>query len=136
MDFFSKLGETLSATGRDVSQKAKDLTGLAKLNMDVRSKEEYILKQYTEIGKQYYELHKKDTDPVFAEIPLITEALEEIDRLKEEIADLKGLKKCPACGAMIEAEAVFCKQCGQKYESAAEEVVTGEVVTEDKAEEQ
>lgn len=55
MDFFSKLGDTISATGKDVSKKARDLTGLAKLNMDLRAKEEYILRQYQEIGKQYYE---------------------------------------------------------------------------------
>lgn len=127
MDFFSKLGDTISATGRDVSKKARDLTGIAKLNMDVRAKEEYILRQYAEIGKQYFEQHKEDAEPDFAEIKLIKEALEEIEGLKSEIADLKGLKKCQSCGAALNVEDAFCKKCGAKYEEPEKEVYEGEV---------
>lgn len=127
MDFFSKLGDTISATGRDVSKKARDLTGLAKLNMDVRAKEEYVLRQYAEIGKQYFEQHKEDAEPDFAEIKLIKEALEEIEGLKSEIADLKGLKKCQSCGAALNVEDAFCKKCGAKYEEPEKEVYEGEV---------
>lgn len=129
MDFFSKLGDTLSATGKDVSRKAKDLTGLTKLNMDVRSKEEYVLRQYTEIGKQYYDQHKEDAEPQFAEMTLIKEALEEIEALKKEIAELKGLKKCQSCGAALNMEDAFCNKCGAKYEEPEQEVYTGEVVS-------
>lgn len=132
MDFFSKLGNTISATGRDVSQKAKELTGIAKLNMDVRSKEEYVLKQYSEIGKQYYELHKEDAEPLFDEIPLVKAALEEIEALKNEIAEMKGLKCCLACGAAMAAEDVFCTKCGAKYEEQKTEIHEGEVVSESK----
>lgn len=127
MDFFSKLGDTISATGRDVSKKARDLTGLAKLNMDVRAKEEYVLRQYAEIGKQYFGQHKEDAEPDFAEIKLIKEALEEIEALKSEIADLKGLKKCQSCGAALNVEDAFCKKCGAKYEEPEKEVYEGEV---------
>ena len=135
MDFFSKLGDTISATGRDVSQKAKDLTGLAKLNMDIRAKEEYVLRQYTEIGKQYYEQHKEDTEQVFGEMPLITEALAEIEAMKNEIVELKGLKKCRSCGAVLNIEDVFCTKCGTKYEEPEKEVYEGEVVSGDKTQE-
>ena len=58
MDFFSKLGETLSEAGRDVSQKAKDLTESTKMNIDIHSKEEYINRQYASMGKKYFELHE------------------------------------------------------------------------------
>ena len=93
MTFFTKLGETISATGKDVSQKAKELTEIAKLNMDVKTKEDFVVKQYMEIGKQYFELHKDDEEPFFEEIGLIKDALSEIDQLKAEIAELKGKKK-------------------------------------------
>lgn len=121
MDFFSKLGETITATGKDVSQKAKDLTGIAKLNLDIRNKEDFIQRQYTEIGKQYYELHKEDVEPFFEEMKLITEALQEKEQLQSELADLKGQKKCHVCGAINEMEAVYCNQCGAKCESIFEE---------------
>ncbi|WP_075717424.1 zinc ribbon domain-containing protein [Roseburia sp. 499] len=127
MDFFSKLGDTISATGKDVSKKARDLTGLAKLNMDLRAKEEYILRQYQEIGKQYYEQHKEDTESAFGEIALIKEAMEEMEAIKGEIAELKGMKRCQSCGTPLNIDDVFCKKCGAKYEEPETEVYEGEV---------
>lgn len=121
MDFFSKLGETLSEAGKDVSQKAKDLTGIAKLNMDIKAKEDYMNKQYAAIGRQYYELHKEDEEPLFEEMVLIREAAEDIQRMQQEMAELKGMKMCPVCEAAMEQEAQFCPKCGTKYESFYEE---------------
>mgnify|MGYP002771440345 CR=1 FL=1 len=121
MDFFTKLGETLSDAGKDVSKKAKDITETTKLNLDIKSKEDYIRRQCTAIGRQYYELHKDDQEPLFEEIPLIREAEEEIARMQRELAELKGQKICLSCGAVMEKEAQFCPSCGVKYESIFEE---------------
>lgn len=121
MTFFTKLGETISATGKDVSQKAKELTGIAKLNLDIKAKEDFVERQYMEIGKQYFELHKEDEEPFFEEISLIRETLQEISQLKSEIDDLKGKKKCPACGASLGQEDAYCNKCGAKCESIFEE---------------
>ena len=38
MEFFDKLSETIVSAGKDVGQKAKDVSGIAKLKMDIRSK--------------------------------------------------------------------------------------------------
>ncbi|EOS21099.1 hypothetical protein C806_04684 [Lachnospiraceae bacterium 3-1] len=132
MAFFTNLGETISATGKDVSQKVRDLTGIAKLNLDVKVKEDFVEKQYIEIGKQYFELHKDDEEPLFEEMELIQQSLKEIEQLKAEIADLKGKKKCSVCGAVVEQDAVYCNKCGAKCESIfEEEVVTPEKPQED-----
>jgi len=40
MEFFDKLSETIVSAGKDVGQKAKDVSGIAKLKMDIRSKED------------------------------------------------------------------------------------------------
>ena len=58
MEFFDKLSETIVSAGKDVGQKAKDVSGIAKLKMDIRSKEDFVEKQYAELGKAYYEKHK------------------------------------------------------------------------------
>ena len=55
MALFDKLGETLVNASRDVSQKAKDLSGTAKLTLDIRSKEDQVQKLYAEVGRQYFE---------------------------------------------------------------------------------
>ena len=60
MEFFDKLSETIVSAGKDVGQKAKDVSEIAKLKMDIRSKEDFVEKQYAEIGKAYYEKHKDE----------------------------------------------------------------------------
>lgn len=121
MAFFTKLGETLTETSKDVSQKAKEIADLARLNMDLRKKEDFIQKQYLEIGKKYYELHEEDEDPLFDEIALIQEALQDIQKLEIEIAKRKGRKKCLSCGTLLDQDSMFCKKCGSKCDSILEE---------------
>lgn len=121
MEFFSKLGETLSEAGRDVSQKAKDLTESTKMNIDIHSKEEYINRQYTSMGKKYFELHENDEEALFEEIALIREAKAEIERMRQQLAEKKGMKKCPSCQVLMPQDAQFCPSCGAKYETPFEE---------------
>ena len=57
MDFFDKVGETISTKGKEVADKAKDLAELVNLKGQIHSYEEVIKKRYIEIGKIYYEKH-------------------------------------------------------------------------------
>jgi hypothetical protein len=116
MDIFGKIGETITETSKDVSQKVTDLTEITKLRMDIRNKEEFVRRQYSEIGKQYYEMHKDDAQPLFEEITLITETLQKIEELRSGIAERKGKKLCPVCSAPNDADALYCNKCGNKCE--------------------
>lgn len=116
MEFFDKLGETLVTAGRDVSKKAKDLSGTAKLNLDIKAKEDFLQKQYAEVGRLYYEAHKDDAEPVYEQFESIREAEESIEQMKKDLLDIKGAKKCPKCGAQMPEEAVFCSSCGEKLD--------------------
>lgn len=131
MDFFEKLGDTITETGRDVSQKVTDMTEITKLRMDIRSKEESVRKQYLEIGKQYYELHKDDEEPIFEEVALIKETLAKIEELKGQIAERKGRKICSVCGAANEIDALYCNKCGTKCEEPATEETDAETIVAD-----
>ena len=75
MALFDKLGETLVNASRDVSQKAKDLSGTAKLTLDIRSKEDQVQKLYAEVGRQYFEEHKEDDPAAYEEICYIWDVL-------------------------------------------------------------
>ena len=92
MEFFDKLSETIVSAGKDVGQKAKDVSEIAKLKMDIRSKEDFVEKQYAELGKAYYEKHKDEENaeteektPEQEHFFLITEALGEIERMRAEV---------------------------------------------------
>lgn len=117
MDFFDRVGDTLVTAGKDVAQKAKDLSGTAKLNLDIRAKEDYIKKQYAEIGRMYYEAHQSDEDMEYKEqMDLIAEAMEEIARMREDLLKIKGARTCAKCGAVVDEKAAFCGKCGAKMD--------------------
>jgi len=122
MEFFDKLSETIVSAGKDVGQKAKDVSEIAKLKMDIKSKEDFVEKQYAELGKAYYEKHKDDETeetgengektPEQEHFFLISEALGEIERMRAE---------CPKCGAKMPQGAAFCSNCGTKMDDMFED---------------
>lgn len=122
MDFFDKLGESLVSAGKDVGQKAKDVSEIAKLRLDIKSKEDYVEKQYAALGVAYYEKHKEDEDCEEKEqFFLIQEALEEITRMKAEVLRIKGACECPKCGTKMPEGALFCSSCGAKMDDMYED---------------
>ncbi len=121
MELWNKLGETIATAGRDVSQMAKDLSGTAKLNLDIRAKEDFIQKQYAEIGKMYYDAHKDDPETPYEQILTINEAFAAIAQMKKELLEIKGAKQCPKCGAQMAEDAGFCSSCGAKLDIFEEE---------------
>lgn len=46
MDFFSKLGDSIVSATQEVGEKAKGMTDVAKLQYEMRSKEDFLNKQY------------------------------------------------------------------------------------------
>ena len=103
MSFFDEMKESLVSAGKDVSQKAKEVSGVAKLKLDVKSKEDYVEKQYAELGRTYFDAHRDDEENAENEqFKVIKEALAEIERMKTEILNLQGAAECPNCGAVVE----------------------------------
>lgn len=122
MEFFDKLGETIVTAGKDVGQKAKDVSEIAKLKLDIKNKEDYVQKQYAALGAEYYEKHKDEEDCEDKEqFFLISEALEEIERMRAEVLKIRGAEECPKCGAKMPEGAVFCSSCGEKLNNIFED---------------
>ncbi len=110
---FNKIRDDVISVGKEVSNKAKDATDVAKTKLDIHAKEEFLVKQYAEFGKQYFEEHEDDEE--FQEnesFKAIKEARAELDALKEKILDKKGAVVCENCGEMQSANANYCNNCG------------------------
>ena len=114
MAFFEDLGKKLSDVGQGVASQAKNLAELTKLNSAVNDKEKQITQLYTAMGKAYFEAHKADETPAYEEIAAILTLQAEILACQEEIKQIKGIVKCPNCGADIPLDAAFCNGCGAK----------------------
>ena len=125
------MSETIVSAGKDVGQKAKDVSEIAKLKMDIKSKEDFVEKQYAELGKAYYEKHKDDETeetgengektPEQEHFFLISEALGEIERMRAEVLKIQGAAECPKCGAKMPQGAAFCSNCGTKMDDMFED---------------
>ena len=125
MGFFDKLSDIVSTTGKELNKKAKDLVSTSKLESQINLEEEKIHNIYVQIGTEYYDQYKDDPVNPFAKLcEQITASKSTIEELKKEMERLKGLQRCPSCGASVSVEAAFCPSCGTKMpEVKVEEAV-------------
>lgn len=92
MDFFEKVGETITSKGKDVADKAKDMAEIASLRNQIAACEDVIRKNYLEIGKLYYEQFKEAEYNDFAEqCTAISNAKNGVEALEEKIKNIKGV---------------------------------------------
>lgn len=107
MDFFNKVSA-------NVSQKAKDVSGITKLTLQIRTEEDNIKKTYSVLGEAYYNNVKNGAEiNLDAMIGEITRAKQAIAECQEQITELKGVAICPNCNAELERGAKFCQHCGK-----------------------
>lgn len=132
MDFFEKLGKTISGKSKEAVKKAQDLAEISNLSLQISSQEKVRAGAYEELGKRYYEQNKDKPDEMYAsQFETIKTASEKILKLKEDIMKARGKKSCLNCGAEMDEEAEYCPKCGTKYTSAE----AGEAAEEEEAEE-
>ncbi|MCR5144395.1 MAG: zinc ribbon domain-containing protein [Lachnospiraceae bacterium] len=122
MDFFNKLGDTISSAASEIGEKTKGVTDTAKLQYEMKTKEDLKKEKFLEIGRKYYEANKDSAPEDMADLfDEIKEADERIEAIKNEISDIKGECVCPNCGARLAADSAFCSECGTKLNDIYEE---------------
>ena len=115
MDFFQRLGNTLSNTGKDIAEKTKKMSDTSKLNHEITKQQEAINRTYSQIGKLYFENYADLDYPDLKELcDSIKEANNKIEEYKQQIIQIKGLTNCPNCNKEVATSAAFCASCGYK----------------------
>lgn len=139
MDLFTKFAETITDTGKVVAQKAKDVAEVSKINSQISAEESRINAAYLSIGKRFYEENAGEVlEAYIQDFSVITESKAKIQSLKEQLKQLRGVGKCPQCGAEVPAKSAFCSFCGAKLivaEPQEENVVDSEEANAKAAEE-
>ncbi len=93
MDFFEKFGEKVYETGKNVSEKAKDMVAVADLKSQINTCNAVIKKDYSQIGKIYYSNNALNPDPEYADlIQEIRNTQKKIDELQKQIDFIKDNK--------------------------------------------
>ncbi len=112
MAFFENLGRKISDSGQGVAKTTRNFTEVTRLNSAVAEKEKAVAQLFASLGQLYYEAHSQDPEAEGASyIEQINALKAEIDRCREEIKRIKGVGKCPACGADVAQGAAFCSAC-------------------------
>ncbi len=120
MSFLDNIGSKASAAGQAAAEKARNFAEVNRLNGVISDHEKRISRLYFEIGQSYYERHKGDPEAEELErIAAITDTNEKIAVCREQIKTLKGIEKCPNCGADVQNGSQFCNNCGTRMPPAS-----------------
>ncbi len=98
-------------------QKTGEVVSVEKLKFNVASLKSKREKDYTDLGKIYFELVKDNTDlddNTRNLVDAIREKNEEIVRLNIDIQNAKNKVYCPSCGAGVAENSSYCNSCGAK----------------------
>ncbi|MBQ8184236.1 MAG: zinc ribbon domain-containing protein [Lachnospiraceae bacterium] len=113
MAFWDDLSKKASETTAKAVQQAKDLSGTAKLNVQIAEEEKKLNGFYCQLGKLYAMAHPEDYEENFASVmSLIIESEQKIKECRTQIHDIKGVVRCEKCGADVPKGAAFCTVCG------------------------
>lgn len=113
MAFLDDLSKKITDASQGVAQSTKNFAEVNRLTGMISDKEKEVLQLYTSLGQLYYEQHSRDPEADgIAFIGAINTLKEDIARCREEIKRIKGVGKCPSCGAELSQGAAFCPNCG------------------------
>lgn len=92
MDFFEKVGETITIKGKEAADKAKEMAEIVSLKNQIKVCEDVIKKNYMEIGKKYYENNAENQDSEYEQqCTAIRNAQKGIQELETKISEIKGI---------------------------------------------
>lgn len=121
MAFFEQLGKRISDAGQGVAHQAKSFADVTRISNEISGKERQIVQLYQKVGQLYYERHSEDPAPEYQEeIDALKALFAEIAQRKEEIKQIKGIEKCPNCGADVPSQSAFCNACGTRMAPVSE----------------
>lgn len=114
MAFLDNFSKKITEVSQSAVQKTKNMADIVKLTTQISEEEKKINDMYLQIGKLYverYAMNNADMD-INSCIETIKASHASIENCKKMIEDLKGVEKCPSCGAEVENDALFCPLCG------------------------
>ena len=113
-NLMAKGGDTLADTGKNIKESTKTIMDTAPISLKLKEKENYLEKQYFELGVLYFQKHAGDEEPEYEQVDRIKEVQEEIRLLRDEIAEIKGKDVCEGCGEFVDRTSRFCPNCGRE----------------------
>ena len=123
MDFFNDLSKKFSHAARTVQERTRDSVESTRLSMDLRAVNSELEKNYTALGRAYYESLTVEGAIVPEElIHRVHNCLVQIENLTALRDRARQQSRCPSCGSVQPEGSRFCAHCGRPMPEAAPEM--------------
>lgn len=119
MEIWDEIKKSVADAAAYTASKTTELTGIAKLKMNIHSGETKLYKCFEDIGRLFYISEREGEDNAAAISALIMQADKlsaDIAAARAELAKMKNTYVCDGCGAEISNECSFCPVCGKKLD--------------------
>ena len=113
MAFWDDLEKKATDATTNVMSRVKGVSDTTRLNSMVAEEEKRIKDIYFKIGQTYVALHGQENDAAFVNLLNALKVSQlKVEQYKQEIMDIKGVRRCEKCGAEVQNGAAFCMSCG------------------------
>lgn len=121
MDFLNKAKKSISNAGRELGQKAGDMSTMAKMNLKIREKEKNLKDYYKRLGDLIYNEYPDEAMRMYPELTkLISNLKLDIECERHELAPLKAIKSAPTAAPNNHKTANFARHVGGMWRNKRE----------------
>lgn len=113
-------GDNMIQFGRTAAVQTKQFADTTRLGAKAADKKRVLNQQYAELGEAVFAKLRAVPDNEYQElIDKIKKTQLEIKDLEDQAAAVKGVKRCPECGAQNPLDADYCCKCGRSLQDEA-----------------
>ena len=117
MDFFNKLGNSVTGASNSLSQMAKGISEQSRLNTEIQKYKEERTAAIQRLGEAVYQASVAGKQPQMEEFIKEIQTIEGfINNYTDTLSNIKGVMICESCGLEISSDSQFCPGCGHKVE--------------------
>lgn len=135
MGIAGKVGDAVDKGVKTGKENYNKMAEKARINKEMKQLTTEVTDILTSVGRRLYTENPENETfaVVFGEVK---DKEEQIAKLKQQLGALDGMVTCSGCGEQVQQTANVCPNCGTPVEHPAEpEVMVGEVITPDNADE-
>ena len=118
MSLLDTLREKMNGAANYTVKKTGEVTGAARVRMEIRAQKARLARSFEDIGRAYYRKEKgltQDDGAALAAAVAEADSIRiELYTLRRKLAALQDSVLCPHCGAQVPDTSIYCPICGVK----------------------